>query len=75
MEEVKKRKVFKDYYQDEAYRIRHQAYMQAKIECPYCECSMARANIPAHKRTKKHKQIVKMKEKIQNLEDLLATKP
>ena len=73
MENLSIKKTFKDYYQEEAYRARHQAYMQAKILCPYCEFSLARANMTTHKRSAKHKKMVGLQSKIKLLEDMLAT--
>lgn len=53
-----KKKTFKDYYQDPKFRERHKKYMVEKIKCE-CGCVRTRNNMSRHRKTNKHKKLMK----------------
>jgi len=59
---------FTKYYANPEYREKHLNYIKQKVECSLCKVMVARANMPAHKKTKKHqflgeKHVIKEKRK------------
>ena len=54
-------KTFKEYYEDEAFKAKHKAYMAQHVTCE-CGCSTVRHNMSKHKKTEKHKSIMQKKE-------------
>jgi hypothetical protein len=56
---IKKTKTFKEYYQDPAYRERHNKYMLTKVPCA-CGTITARNNMSHHKKTMKHQRLLKI---------------
>jgi hypothetical protein len=50
---LKERKTFKQYYEDPAFKTKHQNYVKEKVACPVCARSVARYNMSNHKKTKK----------------------
>lgn len=64
--EVKRPKVFKDYYADPGYRQRHLDRMQEKLECDTCGIRVSRSNMSKHRRTRHH---IRVSEKIREVVD------
>ena len=54
-------KTFKDYYKDDEFKKKHQAYMLESIECE-CGCKVMRSNISKHRKTPKHKKMMDKKD-------------
>lgn len=53
--EIKQKKRFVDYYQDEEFKKRHKEYLKTKVECE-CGAIVMRANLTRHKYTPKHQK-------------------
>lgn len=81
MSETKK-KSFKDYYQNQEFRKRHQEYIKTKITCD-CGKTFMRVNWARHRKSEQHKRwekqqrtieedIMKLKETVKQLEERLG---
>lgn len=56
---IQKQKKFKEYYDgNPEFREKHKDYVRQKINCPDCNKPVARSNLSAHRRTKKHAKLV-----------------
>jgi hypothetical protein len=51
-----KKKTFKEYYADPAFKERHNAYIKESVLCPTCDCYIKRYNSGHHKKSLKHKR-------------------
>lgn len=56
----KKHKTFKEYYQDEEFKERHNNYIKQKVPCE-CGRQVMRVQLAKHKRTKIHEKGLKAK--------------
>lgn len=62
-------KSFKEYYADPAFRAKHLAYIQERVECPICEQKFARCYMSSHKKSKKHQKLEATKNKMKELDN------
>lgn len=63
MEENKQKKIyktFKEYYQDEDFKKKHQDYISQAVECE-CGKMITRSNLGHHKKTKLHEKKLEKK--------------
>lgn len=61
IENIKKPKTFKDYYQDPIFRQRHKEKLYELGNCS-CGCIVMKANMTRHKNSYKHKIMMEKKE-------------